>query len=278
MLLKVKDLENFSIGATDGVIGGVKDFYFDDEAWGIRYLDVETGEWLSSRRVLISPYSIRALDAHSTTFSVAITKEQVRNSPPIDTHRPVSRQYETDYLGYYGYPAYWGGAGLWGGYAYPFLPAMGTAGVGYDGARYDYLGGRFVGMRPELDRAEPPRKDDDPHLRSCNAVTGYHVHANDGDIGHVEGFIVDTGTWAIRYVIVNTSNWWLGHLALVAPEWIDSVTWAERRLLVDLTRQQVKDAPPYDASVAIDRAAEERIYSYYGRDSYWKGAAKRQVA
>src|SRR5664279_428506 len=121
MLRSMNDLEDCVIHATDGSIGQVKDLYFDDKAWVIRYLVVDTGSWLSSRNVLISPIAIGHPNWTEKVLPVSITKEQVKNSPSIDTDKPVSRQHEMRYLGYYGYPLYWGGAGLWGGGMYPYI-------------------------------------------------------------------------------------------------------------------------------------------------------------
>ena len=117
---------------------------------------------------------------------------------------------------------------------------------------------------------------DDPHLRSGNAVMRYYVHASDGDIGHVQGFLVDEKSWAIRYIIVNTSNWWLGHQVIIAPQWIDDVNWAESTVSVDLTRQAVKDAPPYDPTELLSREQEAGIHNHYGRAGYWPGEAKHE--
>jgi hypothetical protein len=263
MLHSVKELKGYAIGATDGPVGHVKDLYFDDEWWIIRYLVVDTGAWLSSREVLVSPISIGDANWATKTLSASISKEQVRNSPDIDTDKPVSRQNEVEYLGYYGYPNYWGGGGLWGAGMYPNMLLPGYSGYGSSGI-----------MRSEAEnayrRAEAARhENDDPHLRSCKAVVGYHVHATDGDIGHVEGMLVDDETWAVRYVIVDTSNWWLGHKVLIAPQWISEVGWADSKVYAQLTRQAVKDAPPYDDSGEFDRAKEVGIYRHYGRPVYW---------
>lgn len=263
MLRSMNDLEDCAIRATDGSIGEVQDLYFDDKAWVIRYLVVDTGTWLSSRKVLISPIAIGHPNWTEKVLPVSITKEQVKNSPDIDTEKPVSRQHETTYLGYYGYPYYWGGAGLWGGGMYPGMLMTGYAGVGAPPV-----------VRPEVEeanaRAEAARhRDDDPHLRSGNAVKGYHIRASDGDIGHVEGVLVDEKTWAIRYMIVDTSNWWLGHQVLIAPQWIQDVSWPDARVSVNLTRQAVKDAPAYDPAVTLDRKQESGIYKHYGRPGYW---------
>ena len=267
MLRSMNDLEDYAIRATDGTIGHVKDFYFDDEAWVIRYLVVDTGTWLSSRKVLISPIAIGHPNWAEKVLPVSITKEQVKNSPDIDTEKPVSRQHEIRYLGYYGYPYYWGGAGLWGGGIYPNMMMPGYAGfVSTPHAVQSEAEKAYA-------RAEAARhQDDDPHLRSCKAVMSYHIQATDGDIGHVQGLLVDEETWAIRYIIVDTSNWWLGHQVLIAPQWIQDVSWPDATVSVNLTRQAVKDAPPYDSAAQLDRKQEMGIYKHYGRPGYWADA------
>ena len=265
MLRSTKDLEHYSIGATDGDIGHVKDFYFDDDAWVIRYLVVDTGTWLVGRTVLISPISIHEPDWIERTLPVVITREQVRNSPDIETDKPVSRQNESVYHGYYGYPDYWGGASMWGNGMYPYALTPGFINAG--------------SMRPEQEREEQAyrraerdrRRNEDPHLRSCNEVVGYHLHASDGEIGHVEGFLLDDETWAVRYLVVNTSNWWLGHKALIAPRWLTAVNWGDQTVSVDLSRESVKAAPPYVAGDELNQEREIRLYEHYGKTWYGAG-------
>ena len=269
MLRSVKDMKDYAIRATDGTIGHVKDLYFDDEAWVVRYLVVNTGTWLSNRKVLISPFAIGHPDWAEKTLPVSITKEQVKRSPSIDTDKPVSRQHEIEQLGYYGYPNYWGGSGLWGAGAYP--GAMMT-GVGYGNPP-----GQYGRAQPgsALAAAEAQQHEhDDPHLRSCEEVSKYRIQATDGEIGHVQGLLIDEDTWAIRYIIVNTSNWWLGHEVLVAPQWIQNVSWPANTVSVNLTRQAVKAAPPYDSGAQLDREQEAGIYDHYGRPGYWAAEAK----
>jgi hypothetical protein len=262
MLRNSKDLEGCAIGATDGTIGEVKDLYFDDEAWVIRYLVVSTGAWLANRPVLISPVALSQPQWAQKRLRASITKEQVRNSPDIDTDRPVSRQQEVQYLRYYRYPSYWQGAYLWG--VGPNPNPMPT-GSGYEGSADPQGQGQAEPSGVET-RA---RQKDDPHLRSCNAVMKYHVHASDGHIGHVQGLLVDDETWAIRYLIVNTSDWWVGHQVLVASQWINDVNWFSRNVTVDLTRQTLKGAPSYDAASSLDRRQEIEVFEYYGRHGYW---------
>lgn len=263
MLRSMKDLENYAIGATDGPIGQVKDFYFDDQAWVIRYLVVETGTWLSGRKVLISPMSVHHADWAARLLPVAITQDQVRNSPDIDTQQPVSRQHERDYLGYYGYPYYWGGAGMWGDGMVPYTMMTDYPASSVNPAERERQGAADASA--EADR----HRHDDPHLRSCQAIVGYHIHATDGEIGHVDGMLVDEETWAIRYLVVNTSNWWMGHQVLVAPPWITGVHWADRSVSVGLSRQAIRDAPPYDARAQLNREHETTLHTHHQRRVYW---------
>lgn len=265
MLRNTNDLQNFVIQATDGDVGHAKDFYFDDQAWVVRYLVADTGSWLESRKVLISPMFIRVPDWGARLLPVAMTRDQVRNSPDIDTERPVSRQHEVQYLTYYNYPYYWGGTSLWGGEMYPEMLVPGYGGLMAMGHSTSY---ESAAARLSHTMA-PVRDDDDPHLRSCDAVAGYHIQAIDGDIGHVQGFLLDDKTWAIRYLVVDTSNWWLGHKVLLAPQWIDNVNWAEKNVAIHLTRKAIQDAPPYDPSRQPERSHEAGLYHHYGRDGYW---------
>ncbi len=272
MLRNAKEMEGYAVGATDGDIGHVKDFYFDDEAWVIRYLVVDTGGWLSSRKVLVSPIAVGTPNWEERSLPASISREQIRKSPDIDTDKPVSRQHEMTYSGYYGYPYYWGGAGYWGGGMYPNLMMPGYGGLG---SSYSYPGSG-EGQREMARRESARHEQEDPHLRSCNAVIGYHIHASDGDIGHVAGMLIDEQTWAVRYLVLDTSNWWVGHQVLIAPQWIKSVNWSDETVAISMTRQAIKDAPSYDPKAALNREAEDRLYSHYGQTDYWSGHPVRE--
>ena len=271
MLRSIKDLEGYAISATDGAIGNVKDLYFDDRAWVVRYLVVETGAWLSSRKVLVSPIAVGRPDWARRLLSVRMTKEQVRNSPAIDTDKPVSRQHEMEFSGYYGYPYYWGGASAWGGGMYPNQMMPGNGGYGSPQAIRSEEQAAYARAEEESNRTE------DPHLRSCEAVMKYHVHASDGAIGHVDGMLIDEETWAVRYLIINTSNGWQGHQVLVAPDWIDNVSWRDSKVSVKLTRQAIQDAPAYEQLSTLDRASEKSLYGHYGQAGYWAEDITREM-
>ncbi|MEO8338557.1 MAG: PRC-barrel domain-containing protein [Nitrospirota bacterium] len=251
MLTNATYLKGLVIRAPDGEIGTVDDFLFDDETWAIRYLAVDTGGWLGGRRVLVSPISVVHTDWPSRRLDVALTKKQVENSPDIDTHKPVSRQHEAAFLGYYGYPYYWGGPYLWGASFYPAGLAMPTT----------------AARKAMADSVWS--ESTDSNLRSSEAVTGYHIEASDGEIGHVNGFVLDDEAWAIRYIEVATRNWWPGKKVLFSPAWIDRVSWTDSKVYVGLSRETIKEAPQYVESMAITREYEDRLYTAYGRPPYW---------
>jgi len=250
-MLTNKRLKNFAIHATDGELGSVAELFFDDETWAVRYLVVDTGGWLNGRKVLISPFSVIGIDWDSQRLDVALTKRQVKNSPEIDTHEPVSRQHEAAYLGYYGYPYYWGGPNLWG-------PAFFPAGMAVrEPASTEIMANRI--------RSESA----DSHLRSTEAVTGYYIEATDGEVGHVDGFVIDDEAWAIRYIEVATRNWLPGKKVLVSPQWIERISWTESKVHTGLSVEAIKDAPEYIESQPVTREYENQLYFHYGRPPYW---------
>lgn len=242
MLRSIKSMFGYIILAKDGDIGKVHDFFFDDEKWTIRYLVVDTRYWLPGRKVLISPVALGQPDWDSMRFPVHLTKEQVENSPDIDTDKPFSRQQQIDLHTYYGWPYYW----PVGGY---FVPPP---------------------LSPPTKRVKkkPQREMGDPHLRSTKEVTGYHIGATDGGIGHVEDFISEDEDWVIRYMVVDTKNWLPGRKVLISPQWIERVSWNEKKVHVDLSREAVKNSPEYDEAAPVNREYEVRLYDYYGRPTY----------
>jgi hypothetical protein len=231
-------MRGFTIHATDGDMGAVDEFLFDDEQWTIRYLVVNTGAWLTGRPVLVSPITFRSVDWDRETFDVALTRQQVEQSPSLETDQPVSRQQEEEYSRYYGYPYYWNGLGLWGASIYPRLATMSAV---------DATSGETV-------TEQQPK--DGPHLRSTREVTGYTIQAHDGALGHVEDFIVDDKSWALRYMVVGTHNWWPGKHVLVPPQWIESVSWLQSSVVVGLLRETLKKCAAYDPSMRRNQAYE----------------------
>ncbi|NYT57721.1 PRC-barrel domain-containing protein [Alcaligenaceae bacterium] len=257
MLRTVNSLKGYAIQATDDELGKVKEVYFDDERWGVRYLVVETGTWLSSRIVLISPYSITGVDDLAELVQVSLTREQVKNSPDIDTHQPVSRLLEGEYSSYYGFGSYWAGPYLWGTSAYP-VPL---------GASADPSA---MNEPPEVVAARAAERPEDVHLRSSKDVNGYQIAGTDDEIGHVEDFLFDDQDWAVRYLLIDTRNWWPGgKKVLLATQWIESIDWNGSMVRTSLTREQIKNSPEYDEEAVLDRDYELRLHKHYDRPGYW---------
>jgi hypothetical protein len=245
MLIKAKALKGYSLKSLDGDIGSANEFLFDDRFWAIRYLVANTESWLSGKKVLISPYSLSGLNDVEEQVLVRLTKKQIEDCPPIDTDEPVSRQFERSYNGYYGYPNYWCGPYMWGGYSC----------LSRDRARWGSTALEPIGG--------------DRHLRSTHEVTGYHLLALDGEIGHIDDFIIDDESWAIRYLVVATKNWWPGKKVLISPKWIENVSWEEREVTIGLSRETIKDAPEYTDESLLTRDYETGLHGHYNRDGYW---------
>jgi hypothetical protein len=252
MLQPFDKLRGCKLAASDGEIGEVSEFYFDDGQWTVRYLVVTTGSWLKGRHVLIAPGALGEFDAQSGTLAVNLTQEQVRNSPPLDSDKPVSRQHESELHRHYGWDPHWvvpGAAGL-GAYA----PAV-------------FAQQQALADPPPPERAEP---EGDPHLRSSSElVNRYGFHAQDGEIGVVDDFVVDDKAWQVRYLVARTSAWFFGTKVLLSPEWIERISFEQWQVFVNLPRSAIKDAPVFDSEAPISRTYEQRLHDHYGRKTYW---------
>jgi uncharacterized protein YrrD len=251
MLRRWHDVRRFTIGATDGDIGTVEDLYFDDRSWTVRHIVVRTGGWLSGRSVLLSPHVVTSVDGPGRALLTELTRDQVRHSPDIDASKPVSRQHEVELYQYYGFPFYWTGPYRWGPVEEPSALEPGA-----------YRPRTASGIGVDVQAG-------DPDLRSVREVEGYTISATDGEFGHVEDFLVDELSWAIRYLLVDTRRFWPGKRVLVSPEWIMRVSWGNRAVVVDVTRDQVEHAPEYDPRRVPDRGFEERVHAAHGRRGYW---------
>jgi uncharacterized protein YrrD len=245
MLANTKTIKGYQLHSLDGEIGAVQEFYFDDRYWTIRYLIADTGNWLTSRQVLISPYSLVAVNNEERYISVDLSKKQIEDSPSWNSDKPVSRQFENAYYGYYGYPKYWGGPQMWG--YYPFI----------------------VRDRGQWRASIQGEKSWDFNLRSTHDVSGHQVQAVDGEIGHVEDFIINDETWTIRYLIINTRNWWPGSHVLVSPKWVERVSWSESKVFVNLSRETIKQSPEFAAESLPTRDYEIQLHRHYNRQGYW---------
>jgi hypothetical protein len=225
MLINTKEIYGDKLSGLDGDLGHVKDFYFDDKTWVIRYLVVDTGSWMPGRLVLLTPHVFARLDQNEKTLDVKLSKKQIEDSPSIASHETVSQQFEERYYRSYGWPMYWRGGGLWGMSGYPLAASPLP---------------RDMAVR----RAHEPHAD--RHLQNTKAVTGYAIQAIDATIGHVTGFLVDDKNWAIRQLVVETGHWYAGKEILISLGKVRRISFEESKVFVDLDQADIEGAPESD--------------------------------
>jgi hypothetical protein len=235
MLLSINQLYGGKLRASDGEIGHVKDFYFDDQKWVVRYAVVDTGSWLLGRQVLIAPHAFGNLDQNSAFFPVELTRQQIENSPPIESHKPVSRQYEEEYYRYYGWPSYWMGEGIWGLSSSPMVPQPAIAPPPPSSPVPSQIAGESGNVL----------KVSDPHLRSTHAVTGYHLQTKEETIGHVTDFMMDDKSWAICHLVVRMGTWFSGKEIAILPSHIARIHYPDSKVFVNLTKEAILQATEF---------------------------------
>jgi hypothetical protein len=236
MLQNTRDLYGHKLAALDGAIGHVKDFYFDDKIWVIRYLVADTGSWLTGRLVLLSPHSFGNWDQFDKTLHLKLPIKQIENSPSIESHKPVSRQHEVDYHRYYGWPAYWNGGAILG------------------------LGGPPLILPPSKEQMEASLHPhaDDRHLQSTHTITGYHVQANNEIVGRVSGFLVEDRSWTIYKLVVETGHWYSGQEILISPSLVERISCEESKIFVNITVAEIQQASGNEFTHAdVESPAEE---------------------
>jgi hypothetical protein len=251
MLRHESDINGYAIHASDGPIGTVQDFLFDDASWTVRWLVIDTGGWLPGRKILLPPSAIALVNHVGHQFNVKLTKQQVRDCPDIDSDLPVSRQHETSLYNYYGWSPYWGDGA--------YLDLVGYGGGGMIEPPSTEL------MRREKEIDDAKRSKSDPTLHSVKEINGYHIHASDGQIGHVEDFLVEDMDWSIRYLVVDTKSWWPGNKVLISPLSVRAIQWPERQVSLDVDCQTVKGSPAYDPAATIEPSLAAKIHRYDNR-------------
>jgi uncharacterized protein YrrD len=228
MFQSIKKLYRETLRALDGEIGHVNDFYFDDKTWAVRYLVADTSSWISGRLVLLAPHAFGNLDQNRSFLLVNLTRQQIESSPPIESHKPVSRQYEYDYYSYYAWPSYWMGEGIWGPNAFPIAqPPPSPLPIEVAG------------------KSDNARNVNDPHLRSTHAVTGYHLQTSEETIGHVTDFMMDDKSWAICHLVVKTGTWFSGKEIVISPSHVDRINYEDSKVFVNLTKEAILQAPEF---------------------------------
>lgn len=260
MLQYLKKYKGLRVMLANGEdVGKVKDLYFEDDQWVVRYLVVDTGAWLAERLILISPYSVKFVNLEENFVSVKLTRDQIERSPTADTQKPISRRFEEHYANYFGWPFYWGSAEFWPGGIYPTHLAN----------RNDNLHGEDVSRLDYAEDSAWRERVEESHLRSYTELKNYEIHARDGEIGMVEDLVIEDDTWALRYVQVDTKRFWASHGILLSTQWIDKISWLDQQCYTRLTVATIQKAPHFDPSRALDRAYEKSLHDFYEEPTYW---------
>lgn len=259
MLVVIAAFKGYAIEATDGRIGTVSEFLFDDRTWKTRWLVVDTGNWLTGRKVLVHPSVIGKPNYDDRELKVALTMAQVEAGPDIRSDQPVSRQVELNLYDYYGWSPLWGGDDYFAG-----GQGIGAGGIGVPLSAPPLFG---AGSYPTGDVSHPG-DETDPHLRSTAEMIRYHVHATDGAIGHIENLLIEDASWSIRYLIVDTRSWWAGKHVLIAPYAVTAISWEEQDIHLNVTRDKVNTSPAWDPLAIIDQVYEKELHHHYNWPGY----------
>lgn len=251
MLRRIRELGTYRLHATDGDIGHLEQFYFDDRDWTINYFVLDIGSWLHGKKVLMSPIAITEVDNTTRTINASFTKQQVQESADVNTHKPVGLQQPHDYYLYFGWPHYVG------------LNALKESRI------RSISGEEYQPERVEMSEHsfEPSYEE---HLRSSKVVSRYNIMAVDGEIGQIEDGVVDDQTWTIRYLVVAVRNWWSATKILLPTDCILWMSWAESNAYVSLTRKRIATAPVFDPERPVTREFELDVYNHFRRIPYWE--------
>ena len=262
MLRSIQSLIGFTMGATDGEIGKVKDFYFDDKTWRIKYLVVETGNWLFGRKVLLSPVALQTTNLESNSLPVNLTKDQIKHSPDIDTDKPVSAQQEAELHSHYSWPNN-EAAGI------GFMTTGMVGGVVAPGIPFDERISDEVHHHSDTvsdrgpENENPQHQSGDQHLRSFKDLKGYTIHASDGEFGEVDDLIVDSVSWSVPFMVIETGNWYSGKKILTTTKNIRSIEWKDSSVHVTQSTHTLKSSPEFDYSEPMDQETERSLYNFY---------------
>lgn len=214
----------FTLQAIDGTVGELSDLLFDDKTWHVRWLVMDSGTWLSGRKILIHPSSLQHPESETATLRVQLTRSQVRNSPVIDTDAPISLQMERSLSSYYGYDPDANGAWCRSG-------AQTTPPDGASGPSGGSVAGTIARKRP---------KAAEPHLRSVAEVEGYRIRASDGDAGFLKNVVIDDEAWCVHDIVIDVPTWWSVKHVVIPTSAVERISWSERCIRLGMNREHIK--------------------------------------
>lgn len=259
MLRRLKNLKGFTIHGKDDDLGKVKDFYFDQDRFILRYIVVNTGSWLKNEQVLISTKAFEKINYEQEEILVDLNSDELEESPSLEKNKPVSKVMEEKVVKHFDWPVYWANP-------HPSDAPAVQAGSVIREKLFDYN---------DLTDEEKQAKEEDiqSNLRSFNEIRGYHIQSTDKEFGHLEDLFVDEENWIIRYLLVDTRNILPGKDVLIAPEWLQNISWNEEKIFVNKTKAEIKNAPEYKEEKSenlVHRDYEEKLYDHYNEIKYWQ--------
>lgn len=257
MLANTQELKGFEVVNEDEEVGKIEDYYFDKDYWVTRYIVVDTGNWLIERDVLISPESIENIDYGEGKIYLNISTDKIENSPPVLKDEPLLRTQEKDLADYFNWPYYWSAAE--------------TGKPGVSGLSPNNLI-REITIQENMDQQNPNinKEEVEAGLRSINEMINYNIHAVDGEIGHIEKFILDDDNWLVRYLVVDKRDFLPGKKVVLAPEWITNIDWVREEVKYNLKKEEIKNAPEYDPEIPVSEVYEKKLYEHYDKEKYWE--------
>lgn len=261
MLRKLHSLKSFVVNGRNGKLGTVDDFYFDQKQFVVRYLVIDTGNWLKHEETLISTHAIDDIDFENREIHVSLSSEQLEESPSIEKNSPISKTKEKALIEYFGWPDYWKKTHSSDS---EFIHAGITE-------RKKLLNFKTI----EKEAAKQKSEIVETNLRSLEEVRGYKIHAKDDKFGHLEDlFVEEEDSWIIRYLLIDTRNILEGKSVLIAPDWIESISWFNKEIFVSKDKKEIEDSPEYEepkeAKSYIDKSYEELLYDHYDEKKYWE--------
>ncbi len=235
MIPTLDNIRGYRIVTRDGEIGKVHDFFIDDSRWHLRYIVVETGSWMSRRRVLLSLAELGATRSELSEFHVHLTCEQVSGAPGIDTDKPVSRQQKFLMNVHYGWPNYWSLDGLILSEAIPTLTNR------------------------------PTRIEGDHHQRSFREISSYAIKHGENRLGKVEDFVIDDADWSLTNLVLTGGGWLDSRRIAIPASNFEEASWLKRAIFVDLKGSDLSKYEPFNYNHPVDREESFVFCDYHGR-------------
>ncbi|QRR00830.1 PRC-barrel domain-containing protein [Dyadobacter sandarakinus] len=223
-----KSLTHYGLGAIDGEIGKICDVYVDGATWHICYWIVDTGTLLDQRKVMIAAHSVLGIECRNKTFETSLSRNQIKDSPVIDTNKAESNQQEiiSDH-----FRNYW------------FLPI-----------KHGVL----------LDK-EANRGISNINLRSLEVLLSCKIYGTDSYLGRVIDYILDTKYWKIDYLIIEIGGLFRSQKVLIPIKLINTINWTVLVININMAKKEFGQLQCYDPQGRVNILSDGSFLDYHGR-------------